>query len=97
VPFVTSMFRANISALLSFLIYFLLCLSSLSVCAILLTVSDFSTYVVNTHLIYMVALVGAFLVALTTVVTTNDLRRDERFILSNSTLQSMLEKTRTTT
>ena len=40
------------SALLSFFIYiFLLCLSSLSVCAILLTVFDFSTYVVNKHLI----------------------------------------------
>ena len=34
-----------------FYIYFLLCLSSLSVCAILLTVFDFSTYVVNKHLI----------------------------------------------
>jgi len=45
----------------------------------------------------MVALVGAFLVALTTVVTTNDLRRDERFILSNSPLQSVFEKTRATT
>jgi len=50
VPFVTSMFIANISALLSFFIYFLLCLSCLSVCAVLLTVSDFSTYVVNKHL-----------------------------------------------
>jgi len=28
-----------------------LCMSSLSVCAILLTVFDFSTYVVNKHLI----------------------------------------------
>jgi len=34
----------------SFLIYFLLCMSSLSICAILLTVFDFSTYVVNKHL-----------------------------------------------
>jgi len=32
-------------------IYFLLCMSSLSICAILLTVFDFSTYVVNKHLI----------------------------------------------
>jgi len=34
-------------------IYFLLCMSSLSVCAILLTVFDFSTYVVNKHLIIL--------------------------------------------
>ena len=32
-------------------IYFLLRMSSLSICAILLTVFDFSTYVVNKHLI----------------------------------------------
>ena len=34
-----------------FFTYFLLCMSSLSICAILLTVFDFSTYVVNKHLI----------------------------------------------
>ena len=36
-----------------FFIYFLLCMSSLSICAILLTVFDFSTYVVNKHLIIL--------------------------------------------
>ena len=39
-----------------FYIYLVMCMSSLSICAILLTVFDFSTYVVNKHLIIIEAL-----------------------------------------
>ena len=41
-----------------FVIYFLLCMSSLSICAILLTVFDFSTDVANKHLILRCVKIG---------------------------------------
>jgi len=42
---------SNVQHYCPFFIYFLLCMSSLSTCAILLTVFAFSTYVVNKHFI----------------------------------------------
>jgi len=41
-----------------FVIYFLLCMSSVSICAILLTVFDFSTDVANKHLISRCVKIG---------------------------------------